>query len=96
MRNFTEEELVIDEESSFEEIFEVLQLSLETILDTTERMKAGSEAVAIMELALQSIDLLMLLREKTGDVSIELDFDLDESEVDSTEAILPRRTIRGH
>lgn len=73
----SDKEIVLDEDSPLDEIFDVLSMTLEEILSLSEKTK-GDVAYALNELTLQAIDISLLLREKIGDVSIELDFELDD------------------
>jgi hypothetical protein len=80
----SDKEIVLDEDSPLDEIFDVLTMTLEEIMDLAEKTK-GDVAYALTELSLQAIDISLLLREKCGDVSIELDFDLEDGDYEPYE-----------
>lgn len=74
----SDKEIILDEDSPLDEIFDVLSMTLEEILSISSEVKDNGKAYALNELTIQAIDISLLLREKIGDVSIELDFELDD------------------
>jgi hypothetical protein len=73
----SDKEIVLDENSPLDDIFSTLTMALEEILSISEKLK-GDASYVLSDLTLQAIDISLLLREKLGDVSFELDFEPDE------------------